>query len=82
MRLDYGSDLLDHRPVGFALDFCCTLDVSTASLPILPAEAVSCCVVNCTSHLQALDQYCEKLPLVCCTLLEHAFHIRMVKLFV
>ena len=32
-----------------------------ASLPTLPVEVVSCCAVNCTSHLPALDHYCEKL---------------------
>ena len=33
----------------------------SASLPTLPVEVVSCCAVNCTIHLPALDHYCEKL---------------------
>ena len=33
----------------------------SVSLPTLPVEVVSCCAVNCTRHLPALDHYCEKL---------------------
>ncbi len=33
MRLDYGFDLSNHRPIGFALDFRCTVDVSTFTKP-------------------------------------------------
>ena len=37
-RLDYGSNLSHHHPVGFTLDVCCSANVSTDILPTKPPK--------------------------------------------
>ena len=37
-RLDYGSNLSDHHPVGFTLDVCCSSNVSTDISPTKPPK--------------------------------------------